>query len=732
MMETAKKDYKEKTNFSGFIKMDVDMTNDFTSIVGNRLDTIQKRKEYKEKAVKSWRYNLQFEPDKRRTPVKVDFNLNIKFAAACKASDFHDIKKYLDEGANINYVGPDGLTALHNAIIDNNCEIVKLLVENGSDVNIQDPMYWTPLHSAIEMGNLEIIQILLDNGADPSLMNSDEKLPIDLAKDDNIIKVIKKKMDALEMDIDDLRIKERQSIRRDILKWYKDKKWDEKPHPLTGCYAIHVCAAKNYLPELYALVAHKICDPNIKDYDGWTPLHGAVYWNNYDAAILLINNGADIHAKTNINENILDICDTDETKNLAKDILNEDNQLKEDIAKYELDKFQLPDEKSDVSETDGDESITNESVDDVTIVKPKNIEETSTSNSMANNENVDKFISGVPWDRTNKLKKVENNVKLFNSINANRCNVVLPNQKMTHDESESERKMISKQRRSARRSTRGITQEELKEVINTTKKKDDILFTSSSSSYEDSLNKLPFINSRSNVLKRSEIYNSDKTNHVETFIQKTNPLQSHTSPNNQTSISPSYCLKDVHNNCEENGYNDQNKQSQEHGTKMYKFLDTNLPSKKPISFSQSFTPYTNLSIKSNKNSEISDCVEKTPIKVSENLSNITSNEDTKNDNTSTKLSKLPTIYKNDEKGDDNEINYKTLYLLEKEAHEKLQKDFIKLQNENSMFKQKLDKMELELKNSQNERDKLEQLKSENSALVRVLGKLTKEDGYKKN
>lgn len=704
------------------------MTNDFTSIVGNRLDTIQKRKEYKEKAVKSWRYNLQFEPDKRRTPVKVDFNLNIKFAAACKASDFYDIKKYLDEGANINYVGPDGLTALHNAIIDNNCEIVKLLVESGSDVNIQDPMYWTPLHSAIEMGNLEIIQILLDNGADPSLMNSDEKLPIDLAKDDNIIDVIKNKMDELKMDIEDLRKKERQSIRSDILKWYKDHKWDEKPHPLTGCYAIHVCAAKNYLPELYALVVHKICDPNLKDFDGWTPLHGAVYWNNYDAAILLINNGADIHAKTNINENILEICDTEETKNLAKDILNDNNKLKEDIAKYELDKFQLPEEKDDISKMDDDdESLINESTNDVSLDKPKIIDETSTSNVMANNENVDRFISGIPWDRTNKLKKVENNVKLFNAINANRSNVALPNQKMTHDESESERKMISKQRRSARRSTRGITQDELKEVINTTKKKDDMLFTSSSSSYEDSLNKLPFTNSRSNVLKRSEIYNNDKNNQAEIF-HKTNLTQSYTLANNQNSTLSNNCLKDTHNHCEENGYIDQNKQSHDYSTKMYKFLDTNLLPKKPISFSQSFSPTKNLSINCNKNSESNNDVKITP-EVSKNFSNFTLNEDNKNDNTSIKLS---TTLKNNEKDIDDEIDYKSMYLLEKEENEELKRENIKLKNENYTLKQQIDKMEQELKKSQNERDKLEQLKSENSALVRVLGKLTKEDGYKKN
>uniref|UniRef100_A0A0N5B272 ANK_REP_REGION domain-containing protein n=1 Tax=Strongyloides papillosus TaxID=174720 RepID=A0A0N5B272_STREA len=714
--------------------MDVDMTSDFSSIVGNRQDTIQKRKEYMEKAVKSWRYNVEFEPDKKRTPVKVDFNLNIKFAAACKASDFDDIKKYLAEGANINYVGPDGLTALHNAIIDNNCEIVKLLVENGSDVNIQDPMYWTPLHSAIEMGNLEIIQILLDNGADPSLMNSDEKLPIDLAKDNDIIKVIRKKMDELQMDIDDLRTKERQSIRRDILRWHKNKYWDEKCHPLTGCYAIHVCAAKNYLPELYALVVHKICDLNLKDNDGWTPLHGAVYWNNYDAAILLVKNGADIHAKTNVNENILEICDTEETKNLANNILNKKNELKEDTAKYELDKFKLPEEKEETPETEGNETTSETIHEVVPTIKSKITDEITGSNVVANNENVDKFISGVPWERINKLKKVENSVKLFNAINANRYNVATSNQKITHDESESERKMISKQRRSARRSTRGITQDELKEVMNATKKRDDLLFTSSSSSYEDSLNKLPFINSRTNVSKRSEIYNNDKINQQESFPRRTNQTHSftyNTSSNSQTSTSANYWLKDTQNQSEENGFSDLNDKSQENNTKMYKLMDNNLSSKKPISFSQTFSTtnknYSSSNGSSTRVSESPDIVKKTITEVGETFS-----KDTSNDDVSIKTAKTPTLLSSDKIIGNEEIDYMSLYLLEKQAHEKLQKDFIKIQRDNLILKQKVEKVERQLENSKHEIDKLEQLKSENSALVRVLGKLTKEDGYKKN
>uniref|UniRef100_A0A0N4ZCT2 ANK_REP_REGION domain-containing protein n=1 Tax=Parastrongyloides trichosuri TaxID=131310 RepID=A0A0N4ZCT2_PARTI len=677
-----------------------------------------------EKAVKSWRYNMQLEPDKTRTPVKVDFNLNIKFAAACKASDFVEIKKYLEEGANINYVGPDGLTPLHNAIIDDNCEVVKILVENGSDVNIQDPMYWTPLHSAIEMGDLNIIQILLDNGADPSLINSDEKLPIDLAKDDDIIDVIEKKMKELNLDVENLRDKERLSIRRDINTWYKEKHYDEEPHPLTGCYAIHVCAAKNYLPELYALVSKKICDPNLKDYDGWTPLHGAIYWNNCDAAEILIMNGADINAKTNNNENIFEICDTEETKKMANDILKGKYELKGDIAKYELDKFQLPsdDEKEGTVEAEKDLPI--EVNNEITALKQK-IEEATTDsqNVTTNNENIDKHIGGVPWDRTNKLKKVENNVKMFNAINANRCNVVPPNPRLNHDESESERKMISKQRRSARRSTRGITQEELKEVMNS-KKNDDLKYSSSSSSFDNSLNKLPFNNSRSAVSKRSELYNNDNQVPNEIISCKLYPTPTSVSnisslKNNLTNLS----CKDKYPQSENNySINDIAKHPRA-DMKIYKHYDTNLAARKDKFLSASLSLSSNYSTNGTNTYENSGTVRKLSFDLNEDTSVKSSDNIVRDSEESKTFSN--NIFKTKSVDEMDETNYKEKYFFEKIAHEKLQKEHAKL-------KYKLDKLERELKATQLERDKLEQLKSENSALVRVLGKLTKEDGYKKN
>lgn len=41
-------------------------------------------------------------------------------------------------------------------------------------------------------------------------------------------------------------------------------------------------------------------DINVKDNDGWTPLHAAVYWKQMDVISYLLDNKADYQAKTTV------------------------------------------------------------------------------------------------------------------------------------------------------------------------------------------------------------------------------------------------------------------------------------------------------------------------------------------------------------------------------------------------------------------------------------------------
>jgi ankyrin repeat protein len=49
-----------------------------------------------------------------------------------------------------------GLTALHQAVLENSFELVRILLENKANINHPDEDSWTPLHAACAMGYLEM------------------------------------------------------------------------------------------------------------------------------------------------------------------------------------------------------------------------------------------------------------------------------------------------------------------------------------------------------------------------------------------------------------------------------------------------------------------------------------------------------------------------------------------------------------------------------------------------
>ena len=63
---------------------------------------------------------------------KVEFSAGCVFLASCGAGDREDVKDLLTRGADINTANVDGLTALHQACIDNNLDMVELLVTAGA------------------------------------------------------------------------------------------------------------------------------------------------------------------------------------------------------------------------------------------------------------------------------------------------------------------------------------------------------------------------------------------------------------------------------------------------------------------------------------------------------------------------------------------------------------------------------------------------------------------------
>ena len=95
----------------------------------------------------------------------------------------------------INGLTNDGYTPLHLACIKGHINIVRILLFlKEIDVNIVNKNDGTALHIACKKNNMQIVSILVSFKADLNIKDSKNKLPIDLATDENIKKILKKAM----------------------------------------------------------------------------------------------------------------------------------------------------------------------------------------------------------------------------------------------------------------------------------------------------------------------------------------------------------------------------------------------------------------------------------------------------------------------------------------------------------------------------------------------------------
>jgi polysaccharide export outer membrane protein len=72
------------------------------------------------------------------------------------------VKLLLDNGANVNTISKDGLTAAHMAAYAGNIDTMKILIASGANIDILDKSRNTPLLEAAQQGHVEIVRLLQD------------------------------------------------------------------------------------------------------------------------------------------------------------------------------------------------------------------------------------------------------------------------------------------------------------------------------------------------------------------------------------------------------------------------------------------------------------------------------------------------------------------------------------------------------------------------------------------
>ncbi|XP_019485990.1 PREDICTED: protein phosphatase 1 regulatory subunit 12A isoform X4 [Hipposideros armiger] len=249
-------------------------------------------------------------PVVKRQKTKVKFDDGAVFLAACSSGDTDEVLKLLHRGADINYANVDGLTALHQACIDDNVDMVKFLVENGANINQPDNEGWIPLHAAASCGYLDIAEFLIGQGANVGAVNSEGDTPLDIAEEEAMEELLQNEVNRQGVDIEAARKEEERIMLRDARQWLNSGHINDVRHAKSGGTALHVAAAKGYT-EVLKLLIQAGYEVNIKDYDGWTPLHAAAHWGKEEACRILVDNLCDMEMVNKVGQTAFDVADED-------------------------------------------------------------------------------------------------------------------------------------------------------------------------------------------------------------------------------------------------------------------------------------------------------------------------------------------------------------------------------------------------------------------------------------
>ncbi|KAG8434115.1 hypothetical protein GDO86_012476 [Hymenochirus boettgeri] len=243
----------------------------------------------------------------------VRFEKAAEFLAACAAGDLLEAEEMLTGNSGkevIDSTNADGISALHQACIDENLEVVEFLVNHGANVNQADNEGWTPLHVAASCGYMEIAEYLLKHSANIAAVNSDGDVPLDLAEDECMENLLRAEITKGGVDTEAAKREEEEVMLQDARQWLNAGKIEDIRHPKTGASALHVAAAKGYI-EVLRLLLQANFDPNVRDKDGWTPLHAAAHWGVEEACRLLVEHFCDMNALNNVGQRPCDVADED-------------------------------------------------------------------------------------------------------------------------------------------------------------------------------------------------------------------------------------------------------------------------------------------------------------------------------------------------------------------------------------------------------------------------------------
>ena len=191
---------------------------------------------------------------------------------AAENGDIAEVKRLIDDGADIHAKTIFGRMPLHYAAQEGQTETALALIKAGADIHAKTKLSGLmPLHVAAQEGQTETALALVKAGAD---IHAKTEYPGSMA----------------------LHSAAQEGQTKTALALIKAGAYINAKQDLDGKTPLHVAAGAGQIDTALAIVKAG-ADINAEDKLGWTPLHIAALRGLTETALALIKAGADIHAK---------------------------------------------------------------------------------------------------------------------------------------------------------------------------------------------------------------------------------------------------------------------------------------------------------------------------------------------------------------------------------------------------------------------------------------------------